>query len=60
MVQAEQTLREVLEIGVVADSILALSASCGAVSVSREGNLAVLRTGVTVRAVDVCVDSMTL
>ena len=45
-----QTLREVLEIGVVADSILALSASCGAVSVSREGNLAVLRTGVTVRA----------
>lgn len=45
-----QTLREVLEIGVVAESILALSAKCGAVSVSREGNMAVLRTGVTVRA----------
>ena len=45
-----QTLREVLEIGVVAESILALSAKCGTVSVSREGNMAVLRTGVTVRA----------
>ncbi|MCI9120493.1 MAG: DUF3794 domain-containing protein [Oscillibacter sp.] len=45
-----QTLREVLEIGVVAESILALSAVCGAVSVSREGGTAVLRTGVTVRA----------
>ena len=32
-----QTVREVLEIGVVADSILALSVTCGAVSVSREG-----------------------
>ena len=30
-----QTLREVLEIGVVAESILALSAKCGTVSVSR-------------------------
>ena len=45
-----QTLREVLEIGVVADSILALSVRCGAVSVSREGSMAVLRSGVTVRA----------
>ena len=45
-----QTVREVLEIGVVADSILALSATCGAVSVSREGGTAVLRTGVSVRA----------
>ncbi|MCI6055658.1 DUF3794 domain-containing protein [Dysosmobacter sp.] len=45
-----QTVREVLEIGVVADSILALSAVCGAVSVSREGGTAVLRTGATVRA----------
>jgi hypothetical protein len=36
-----QTVREVLEIGVVADSILALSAVCGAVSVSREGGTAV-------------------
>lgn len=34
----------------VAESILALSAKCGAVSVSREGKMAVLRTGVTVRA----------
>lgn len=45
-----QTLREVLEIGVVAESILALSASCGAVSVSREGKMTTLRTGITVRA----------
>lgn len=45
-----QTMREVLEIGVVAESILALSAYCGTVSVSREGNMAVLRSGVTVRA----------
>ncbi len=45
-----QTLREVLEIGVVAESILALSAKCGTVSVSREGGMAVLRAGVTVRA----------
>lgn len=45
-----QTLREVLEIGVVAESILALSANCGAVSVSREGKTAILRTGVSVRA----------
>ena len=45
-----QTVREVLEIGVVADAILALSATCGAVSVSREGGTAVLRTGVSVRA----------
>ena len=45
-----QTVREVLEIGVVADSILALSAVCGAVSVSREGSTAVLRTAAAVRA----------
>lgn len=45
-----QTVREVLEIGVVAESILSLSVSCGAVSVSREGMSAVLRTGATVRA----------
>ena len=44
------TVREVLEIGVVADSILSLSALCGAVSVSREGETAVLRTEVAVRA----------
>lgn len=45
-----QTVREVLEIGVVAESILSLSAVCGAVSVSREGMLVTLRTGATVRA----------
>ena len=44
------TVREVLEIGVVADSILSLSASCGAVSVSREGETTVLRTEASVRA----------
>jgi hypothetical protein len=45
-----QTVREVLEIGVVAESILALTAACGAVSVSREGETTALRTDVTVRA----------
>ena len=45
-----QTVREVLEIGVVADSILSLTASCGAVSVSREGETTDLRTEVNVRA----------
>lgn len=45
-----QTVREVLEIGVVADSILSLSVFCGAVSVSREGESTILRTGATVRA----------
>ena len=45
-----QTVREVLEIGVVAESILSLSVSCGTVSVSREGESTVLRTGATVRA----------
>lgn len=44
------TVREVLEIGVVADSILSLSASCGTVSVSREGEATVLRTEVSVQA----------
>lgn len=44
------TVREVLEIGVVADFILSLTASCGAVSVSREGETTVLRTEVNVRA----------
>ena len=44
------TVREVLEIGVVADSILSLTASCGAVSVSREGETTVLWTEVNVRA----------
>ena len=45
-----QTVREVLEIGVVAERILALTVSCGAVSVSREGEAAVLRTAAAIRA----------
>jgi len=45
-----QTIREVLEIGVVAESILLVSAACGGVSVSREGDHTVLRTAATVRA----------
>ena len=44
-----QTVREVLEIGVVADSLLSQSVTCGPVSVSREGELTVLRTGAAVR-----------
>ena len=45
-----QTVREVLEIGVLAESILSLAAVCGPVSVSREGETALLRTSVTIRA----------
>ena len=45
-----QTVREVLEIGVVADSILSLSAIPGAVSVNREGGSVTLRTTVAIRA----------
>ncbi len=45
-----QTVREVLEIGVVAESILSLTVSCGTVSVSREGSVSTLRTGALVRA----------
>ena len=45
-----QTVREVLEIGVVAESVLSLHVTCGAVSVSREGGAAVLRTGAVIRA----------
>lgn len=45
-----QSVRETLEIGVVAESILALSVRCGAVSVSREGGNMTLRTGAAVRA----------
>ena len=44
-----QTVREVLEIGVVAESILSVSVLCGMVSVGRERGSAVLRTGATVR-----------
>ena len=49
-VTRRQTVREVLEIGVVAESILTLDVSCGAVSVSREGESTTLRTSAAVRA----------
>lgn len=45
-----QDVRELLEIGVVADRILSLSAVCGPVSVSGEENGTALRTSVAVRA----------
>lgn len=45
-----QTVREVLEIGVVAESILSLAVAPGAVSVSREGQNVTLRTAVVIRA----------
>ena len=44
-----QTVREVLEIGAVAESVLSASVSCGMVSVSRERGTVQLRTGATVR-----------
>lgn len=49
-VTRRQTVREVLEIGVTAGALLSVSADCGTVSVSREGDTAQLRTCVTVRA----------
>ena len=45
-----QNVRELLEIGVAADSLLSLSAFCGPVSVSREGKRCALRAGVHIRA----------
>ena len=45
-----QAVREVLEIGVVAETLLSVSVRCGAVSVSREGETAVLRTNAVVKA----------
>ena len=47
---SRQNVRETLEIGVVAESVLAVTVTCGAVSVTREGEAAVLRTGASVRA----------
>ena len=43
-----QTVRELLEIGVVADSILSAHAVCGGILVSRDGALVTLRTGVSI------------
>ena len=48
-VARRQTMREVLEIGVEAQSVLTVSVVCGAVSISRERDSNVLRTGATVR-----------
>ena len=45
-----QNIRETLEIGVVAESILAMQVHFGAVSVSREGTHATLRCGASVKA----------
>lgn len=45
-----QTVREVLEIGVVADSILSISASCGPTNIQREGNMAILRSPTVIQA----------
>lgn len=45
-----QTVREVLEIGVVAESILSVQAKCGTVSVAMESSGASLRTQVAIRA----------
>ena len=45
-----QTVRELLEIGVVAESVLMITTQCGAVSVGREGHNSVLRTNVNLRA----------
>ena len=49
VVVRRQTVREVLEIGVVADSVLDANVCCGSVSVTREGESFVLRTGASIR-----------
>lgn len=50
MLSRRQTVREVLEIGVVAETLLSVSVCCGTVSVSREGETVVLRTNAAVKA----------
>ncbi len=45
-----QTVREVIEIGTAAETLLSLRVDCGAVSVSREGNTTFLRAAAVVRA----------
>ena len=50
MISRRQTLREVLEVGVIADSLLSISAACSSVTAGREGDHSVLRTSVTIRA----------
>lgn len=45
-----QTVREILEIGVVASSALSMNVQCGSVSVTRDGSTATLRTSADMRA----------
>lgn len=45
-----QMVREILEIGVVAESILALAVTCGPVSMDREGESVTFRTNANIRA----------
>ena len=45
-----QTMREILEVGVAAESLLSLNVFCGSVAVGREGDHSVLRSGITIRA----------
>jgi hypothetical protein len=47
-VTRRQTVREVLEIGVVAESVLAISVTCGSVSALREGGSSTTLRGVAV------------
>lgn len=49
-IHRRQTVREVLEIGVVAKQILACSVDCSPVQVNRQGNLLSLRTTATIKA----------
>ncbi|MBU5627261.1 DUF3794 domain-containing protein [Oscillibacter sp. MSJ-2] len=49
-VSRRQTVREVLEIGVVAKTILAISVACGTVTHSREGEVVTLRTTASIHA----------
>lgn len=49
-IQRRQTMREILEIGVVAESILTLSVHCGSVSAGKDGKNVALRVPVTIRA----------
>lgn len=48
-INRRQTVREVLEIGVVASAVLSARVTCGTVSISREGDLSLLRTNAAVQ-----------
>ena len=51
VLQRRQSAREILEIGIAAESILALSVRCGAVSIGKDGKkTTVLRTPATIHA----------